>query len=74
MADLGFVECLRKSQGSLTPTFRNTDKRTLKHQMDHLFATRALSKRLVRCDTGAHEIVLRENLSDHLPLIADFAE
>jgi hypothetical protein len=73
MADLGFVECLRESKGNLTPTFRNTDKRTLKHQMDHLFATRALSKRLVGCDTGPQDIVFGENLSDHLPVIADFA-
>jgi exodeoxyribonuclease-3 len=73
MADLGLVECLRESKGALTPTFRNTDKRTVKHQMDHLFVTRALSDRLVGCDTGLQETVFGENLSDHLPLIADFA-
>jgi exonuclease III len=71
-ADLGLVECLRASKGSLTPTFRNTDKRTVKHQIDHLFVTRALSHRLTSCDTGPQEIIFGGNLSDHLPIIADF--
>lgn len=72
MADLGLIECLRASKGSLTPTYRNTDKRTVKHQMDHLFVTRALFERLTSCDTGPQETIFGGNLSDHLPLIADF--
>jgi endonuclease/exonuclease/phosphatase family metal-dependent hydrolase len=72
MADLGLVECLRKSKGMLTPTFRNTDRRTVKHQMDHLFVTKPLAERLISCDTGSHGTIFSANLSDHLPLIADF--
>jgi exonuclease III len=72
MADLGLVECLRESRGALTPTFRNTDQKTILHQIDHLFVTRGLSGRLISCDTGPRDIVFGANLSDHLPLIADF--
>ncbi len=74
MADLGLVECLRHSMGSLTPTYRNTDKVTVKHQMDHLFVTRVLANRLVSCYTGSQETIFDGNLSDHLPIIADFKD
>jgi exonuclease III len=40
--------------------------------MDHLFVTKPLAGRLISCDTGPQEIVFGANLSDHLPLIADF--
>lgn len=72
MAALGWVECLRKSQGALTPTFRNTTGGRVVHQMDHLFATPALATRLVSCETGSHEAVFGANLSDHLPIVAKF--
>jgi endonuclease/exonuclease/phosphatase family metal-dependent hydrolase len=72
MIALGFVECLRTSQGGLTPTYRNTDKTTVKHQMDHLFVSRSMATRLRVCNVGSPEAVFGRNLSDHLPIIADF--
>jgi hypothetical protein len=72
MAGLGLIECLRKSRGVLTPTFRNTTGGAIKHQMDHLFVTEALASRLVSCDTGSRERVFDAGLSDHLPLVAHF--
>jgi exonuclease III len=71
MEALGLTECLRKKKGKLTPTFLNTDKKTHKHQMDHLFVTAELASRLDDCFVGPQDI-LEERLSDHLPIIADF--
>lgn len=73
MADLGLVECLRTAKGGLTPTYRNTDKTTIKHQMDHLFVSESLARRLRSCDVGSEDQIFGQNLSDHLPIIADFA-
>lgn len=72
MCALGLVECLRRAQGRLTPTFRNADGGAIKHQMDHMFVTEALASRLISCETGPPERVFGSNLSDHLPLVADF--
>ena len=72
MASLGLVECLRESQGELTPTFRNPKGGAIKHQMDHLFVTPPLAERLEICRTGSHDEVFGARLSDHLPIIADF--
>jgi exonuclease III len=71
MGALGLAECLRKATGVLTPTFR-TSGGIVKHQMDHLFVTAALSGRLVACDVGSSAVVLEQRLSDHLPIVADF--
>ncbi len=73
MESLGLVECLRRAQGKLTPTFRNPCGGGIKHQMDHLFVTQGMAARLVRCETGLPEIVFDRRLSDHLPIVADFA-
>jgi len=72
MASLGLVECLRESQGGLTPTFRNPKGGAIKHQMDHLFVTLPLAERLETCQTGSQDEVFGAKLSDHLPIIADF--
>src|ERR1051325_9197975 len=57
MIALGLVECLRTAQGGLTPTYRNTDGATVKHQMDHLFVAPALAECLHTCTVGSPEIV-----------------
>ena len=72
MDALGLVECLRYSKGVLTPTFRNTGNKLIKHQMDHLFVTTILQQSLTACDIGSREIIFDANISDHLPIIADF--
>ena len=72
MAGAGFVECLARSQGRLTPTYR-FPSRPMKHQLDHLFVTPALLDRLTFCTTGSRRRVFDGGLSDHLPVIAQFA-
>jgi exonuclease III len=72
MASLGLIECLRYSKRCLTPTFRNTYRSAIKHQMDHLFVTQSLARSLERCDVGSQDRVFGANISDHLPIIADF--
>ncbi len=73
MAALGFTECLRHHQGQLTPTFRGPQRETPNCQIDHLFVNQALASRLVRCAVGDVDRVFGHGLSDHLPVIADFA-
>jgi hypothetical protein len=68
---LGLVECLRKFNGKLVPTFRNPSNRLIIHQMDHLFVTLPLWGKLVFCSTGDPERVFSKSLSDHLPIFAD---
>lgn len=74
IADRGFTECLRTTTGQLTPTFRNPKGGAIIHQMDHLFATRALADRLIRCSVGSAERVFGLGLSDHLPIVAEFRD
>jgi endonuclease/exonuclease/phosphatase family metal-dependent hydrolase len=74
MRELGLTECLRESKGQLTPTYRNiTRGNPVIHQMDHLFVTKVLADNLVTCYTGEQDIVFGKRLSDHLPIIANFA-
>jgi exonuclease III len=73
MRDLGLVECLRHFNGALVPTFRNPRGGKIIHQLDHLFVSASLGSRLVMCTTADHARVFDSSLSDHLPIIADFA-
>lgn len=74
MAALGFTECLRHSRGALTPTFRKPGVTTPACQIDHLFVTSGLAARLVSCEAGNQAHVYGGQLSDHLPIIAEFAD
>ena len=73
MRALGLTECLRHCQKGLTPTFRHANGSCV-HQMDHLFVTKAVAGRLIGCETGSQDRVFGEGLSDHLPVVARFAE
>lgn len=72
MASLGLVECLRKYQGQLTPTFKNPSNRKILHQIDHIWVSPGLAGCLVECHTAPHEEVFDRGLSDHLPIITAF--
>lgn len=72
MATLGLTECLALFQGKLTPTFRNASNKKVIHQMDHLFVSNKIAKRLVSCVTGNPNRVFDGSMSDHLPIIAEF--
>lgn len=73
MAALGLTECLRSHQGKLTPTFRRPGVAEPRSQIDHLFVTPGLAGRLRECSVGDRERVYGTGLSDHLPIIAEFA-
>jgi exonuclease III len=72
MAALGFTECLRQHQGTLTPTYRRPGKVEPESQIDHLFVTQELAAKLVSCRTGDAQRVYGQALSDHLPVVAEF--
>ena len=72
MHELGLVEVLRHTKGQLTPTFRNANNREVIHQLDHLFISKQMIPNLLHCDVGSADEVFGGNLSDHLPIIADF--
>lgn len=73
MSQLGLVDCLRSAKGALTPTFRTIKGGTVTAQTDYIFVTKILHSRMTSCDTGPRERVFEGRLSDHLPIIADFA-
>ena len=72
MAKLGFTECLKSFQNKLTPSFRNSKNGKIEHQTDHLFVNYKLAKDLDACNTGLQDRVFNRDLSDHLPIIAEF--
>jgi len=72
MGQLGFIECLRKSnKGNIIPTFRHSTG-SINHQIDHLYVSSDLCSRLDKCRVGDQAIIFGKSLSDHLPIIADF--
>jgi exonuclease III len=73
MGNLGLVDCLRHAKGALTPTFRTLGRGTITAQIDYLFVTDILRASLVACDPGSHQQVFDHGLSDHLPILAEFA-
>jgi endonuclease/exonuclease/phosphatase family metal-dependent hydrolase len=73
MHQLGLVDCLRVTKGVLTPTFRRINGGTVTAQIDYLFVTETLRSRMTSCDTGPRERVFEGRLSDHLPIVAEFA-
>ena len=70
---LGLTDALRSSQGALTPTFKGPRSAVVANQLDYIFLTETLSSSLRSCGVGAVADVIGK-LSDHLPVIADFAE
>jgi endonuclease/exonuclease/phosphatase family metal-dependent hydrolase len=72
MAALNFTECLRYSQGALTPTFRRPGKVLAHCQIDHLFVSAELKDRLISCRVESPERIYEQGLSDHLPIVAEF--
>jgi exodeoxyribonuclease-3 len=73
MTSIGLTEALRYKRGGLTPTYLNKDGKTTAHQIDHLFVSEELKPLLLECNVGDSNTVFPRKLSDHLPIIADFA-
>ena len=72
MKNIGFIECLREYNDCLVPTFKNASNGKKIHQIDHLFVTYNLHKRLNSCYAGDADVIFGNQVSDHLPIIADF--
>tara|TARA_Y100000590_G_C15692379_1_gene1003897 strand:+ start:1463 stop:2191 length:729 start_codon:yes stop_codon:yes gene_type:complete len=80
MASIGLVECLSKHNKATSaqdvPTFKNARKNQngtqIIWQLDHLFVDQTLATSLSSCYTGNQEDIFDNNISDHLPVIANF--
>jgi exonuclease III len=73
LRSFGLTEALSEVQGGLTPTYKNRSMHTTPaNQLDYLWVSRNLAGNIVRCTTGDTKVVMAENLSDHLPIIAEF--
>lgn len=73
MFEIGFTECLRKYTNKIVPTFKHS-RGEIVHQIDHLFVTNSLYPKLKSCIVGDQLIIFGNSLSDHLPIIANFAD
>ncbi len=73
MQNIGFIDCLRHTaKGRPVPTFKDTKKGMVINQLDYIYANNLLFRNLINCWTGRVSEILDKNISDHLPVIADF--
>lgn len=72
MGRLGLTECLRHAQGRLTPTFRKPGAEAPTCQIDHMFASQNLARRLSQCVAPSYMTPDEMAMSDHLPIVANF--
>lgn len=72
MNSLGLNDCLRYSQGKLTPTFKNRTGGKVIHQIDHMYVNTNLISNLEYSVTPEKSLIFDEMLSDHLPIISKF--
>lgn len=73
MQSVGLTECLRYTSGKLTPTFKKVGGERLTNQIDYIWVTQTLADALQSCVVGDSDRVFGCRLSDHLPIVADFA-
>lgn len=73
MQSIGLTECLRYTNGKLTPTFKKVRDGQLINQIDYMWVTQALVEKLESCAVGDSDQVFAQGLSDHLPIVASFA-
>ena len=66
-------ECLRGFNGLLVPTYFNARSKRAEHQIDHIYVSKNIYSNLRQCSVHFQERVLVNNLSDHFPIVADFA-
>ena len=65
--DMGFHDCMRKFHSRPVQTHRNA-RSDYPWELDHMFVTEGLYSKLIKID-----VVGAETLSDHDPIIAEFA-
>jgi exonuclease III len=73
MYELGFKECLLEYNEKLIPTYLNTNKKIL-HQLDHLYVTKKIFSKILKCNVGNISEIFDDRISDHLPIITDFKD
>ncbi|MCD6435575.1 MAG: hypothetical protein J7L15_04240 [Clostridiales bacterium] len=71
MYTIGFKECLFEFKEKLIPTFKNISGEIV-HQLDHLYVSNSLYPRIENCKVGKRSLIFDKELSDHLPIIAEF--
>ena len=74
LTNLGLTDCLSFHHGNLVPTFKNTTGGKVIHQLDYVYVNEPLLSRLKYCDTSYSDVVFDQNISDHLPIIAEFSD
>lgn len=72
MNQIWFTESLQAYNNAIIPTFKHSREK-LDHQIDHLFVTNDVYSTTVWCCVWDQSVVIWKWLSDHLPIIAEFA-
>lgn len=74
MNALGLIDCVRYGHGSPIPTFQHPGG-TVRHQLDYCYVNASLLNRLTeaRVVDQAEVFDQAKRLSDHLPIVCDFA-
>jgi len=73
MRRLGFIEAVREVSGGPMPSWRSSRPGAkLRHQLDHLYVSDGLRHRMLAARIGAPDKYFPMQLSDHLPLFAEF--
>ena len=70
---MGLQDSLRNYSKKLTPTYNWRDGEKLINQLDYMFTSQALSKKLESCVVGDSEEIFGNKMSDHLPVIGTFS-
>jgi len=72
MYSLGLYDCLQEYNKGLTPTFKNSNGGKVIHQLDYVYTTKDLFKKMIKSVTLNQNEIFNNSLSDHLPIITDF--
>ena len=70
---LGLHDTLSTYNNRLVPTFKNSKGGKIVHQLDYLYASKKLSKKLLSSKAMAELKILENGLSDHLPVVSTFS-
>lgn len=72
LRSIGLSDCLSRSISEPVMTWRHSTGRAT-HQLDYLLASADMRARLAKCEVVQSERVIDVGISDHLPIVADFA-
>ena len=70
---LGLHDTLSTCNGGLVPTFKNSKGGKVIHQLDYLYASKKLSKKLLSSSVLSDMKIFENSLSDHLPIVSVFS-